>query len=157
MSARSCWRPSSRDGPQRADERARTRIEFTGPISLRWNEVLLDVLENVLDLRVIDVLRQRLGATYSPQAGAGSEELPEPTYDAFIDFVSDPNRVEELSQAVFTLIDELRTQGPSEVDVNKAKEQARLARRRAMEENSFWLAQLEDHLTIPGDDNDTAV
>jgi zinc protease len=112
----------------------------------------LDVLENVLDLRVIDELRQKLGGTYSPQAATSLEKLPEPTYDAIIDFVSDPKRAEELTRAVFNLLGDLRTQGPSEVDVSKAKEQARLARRMAMEENPFWLAQLEDHLTTPGDD-----
>ena len=44
------------------DERARTRIVFTGPISPTLeNEVMLDVLENVLDIRVVDELRQTLG------------------------------------------------------------------------------------------------
>ncbi len=135
------------------DERARTRIVFTGPISPTLeNEVVLDVLENVLDIRVIDELRQTLGGTYSPQAATRWEMLPKPTYDAIIDFVSDPKRVDELTQAVFSLLEDLRTNGPSETDVNKAKEQARLAHQKAMEENSFWLAQLQDHLTTPGDD-----
>jgi zinc protease len=66
--------------------------------------------------------------------------------------VSDPKRVPELTQAAFNLLEELRTKGPSEADVSKAKEQARLAHRKAMEENSFWLTQLQDHLTTPGDD-----
>ena len=135
------------------EERARTRIVFTGPISPTLeNEVLLDVLENVLDLRVIDELRQTLGGTYSPQAATGWESLPAPTYDAIIDFVSDPKRVEELTQAVFDLLEDLRTKGASNADVNKAKEQARLAHQKALEENYFWLMQLEDHLTTPGDD-----
>jgi zinc protease len=135
------------------DERARTRIEFTGPISPTLeNEVMLDVLENVLDLRVIDELRQQLSGTYSPQAATGWERLPVPTYRVIIDFVSDPKRVEELTQAVFNLLEDVRTQGPSEVDMNKAKEQARLAHRKAMEENSFWLTQLQDHLATRGDD-----
>ena len=135
------------------DERARTRLVFTGPISPTLeNDVLLDVLENVLDIRVIDELRQSLGGTYSPQAATRWEMLPKPTYSASIDFVSDPKRAEELTQAVFGLIEDLRTKGPSEGDVNKAKEQARLAHQKALEENSFWLGQLQDHLTTPGDD-----
>ena len=135
------------------DERARTRIVFTGPISPTLeNEVLLDVLENVLDIRVVDELRQTLGGTYSPQAATRWEMLPKPTYRAIIDFVSDPKRVEELTQAVFNLLEDLRTQGPSEAAVNEAKEQARLAHQKAVEDNSFWLTQLQDHLTTPSDD-----
>ena len=135
------------------DERARTRIEFTGAFSpTLQSEVTLDVLENLLDIRVIDELRQKLGATYSPQAATRWEMLPEPTYRAVIDFVSDPKRVEELSQAAFTLLDDLRTNGPTEADLLVAKEQARLARQKALEDNSFWLGQLQDHLTTPGDD-----
>jgi zinc protease len=135
------------------DPRAHTRIVFTGPISPTLeNEVMLNVLENVLDLRVVDELRQQLGATYSPQAATSLERLPKPTYRALIDFVSDPTRVKELTGATFKLLDDLRTNGPSEADVNKAKEQARLARQKALEDNSFWLKQLQDHLTTPGDD-----
>ena len=135
------------------DERAHTRLVFTGPISPTLeNGVLLDVLANVLNIRVVDELRQSLGGTYSPQAATRWEMLPKPTYRAIIDFVSDPKRAEELTQAVFGLIDGLRTKGPSEADVNKAKEQARLAHQTALEENSFWLAQLQNHLTSPGDD-----
>jgi zinc protease len=114
--------------------------------------VLLDVLENVLDIRVVDELRQTLGGTYSPQAATRWEMLPKPTYRAIIDFVSDPKRVEELTQAVFNLLEDLRTQGPSEAAVNEAKEQARLAHQKAVEDNSFWLTQLQDHLTTPSDD-----
>ena len=126
---------------------------FTGPISPTLeNEVLLDVLENVLDMRVVDELRQTLGGTYSPQAATRWEMLPKPTYRASIDFVSDPKRVEELTQAVFGLIDDLRTKGPSEGDVAKAIEQARLAHQKSLEDNTFWVSQLQDHLTTPGDD-----
>ena len=60
--------------------------------------------------------------------------------------------MEELTQAVFILLEDLRTKGPSETDVNKAKEQARLAHQKAVEDNSFWLAQLQDRLTTPSDD-----
>ena len=135
------------------DQRAHTRIEFTGSFSpTLQSEVTLDVLQNVLDIRVIDELRQALGGTYSPQAATRWERLPKPTYRAIVDFVSDPKRVDELSQAVFKLLDDMRTQGPSEADVNKAKEQARLSRQKALEDNSFWLGQLQDHLTTPGDD-----
>ncbi len=135
------------------DERARTRIEFTGPYSPTLkNEVMLDVLNNVLDIRVIDELRQALGATYSPQAATGWERLPKPTYHALIDFVSDPKRVDELTQAVFKLLDDLRTNGPSQGDLEKAREQARLSNRKALEDNSFWLGQLQDQLVTAGSD-----
>ena len=104
------------------DERARTRIVFTGPISPTLeNEVLLDVLENVLDIRVVDELRQTLGGTYSPQAATRWEMLPKPTYRAIVDFVSDPKRVEELTQAVFGVLEDLRTKGPSDADVHQGQ------------------------------------
>ena len=135
------------------DEKARTRLVFTGPISPTLeNDVLLDVLENVMDLRVIAVLRESMSGTYSPQAATRWETLPEPTYRAIIDFVSDPKRAEELTTAAFKVIEELQTNGPTETDVSKAKEQARLGREKAVEENGFWLGQLQDHLTTPGDD-----
>jgi zinc protease len=135
------------------DQRAITHIEFTGPITPTLEtEAIADVLGNVLDMRVVDELRQKLGATYSPEASFDWSMLPEPTYSASFDFVSDPKRAEELSEAVFTLLDRLRDGGPAESDVRKAKEQARLAYQEALEENYFWLWQLESRLTTPGDD-----
>ena len=77
---------------------------------------------------------------------------PKPTYRAIVDFVSDPKRVEELTQAVFGVLEDLRTKGPSDADVHQAKEQARSAYDKVLEENPFWLTQLENHLTTPGDD-----
>jgi zinc protease len=157
------WRNVRQDPPETVVERtvhkgleqpAHTEIVFTGPISPTLeNRVLFDVLDNVLDLRVIDELRQKLGGTYSPQAGMGWSRLPKPTYSAGIGFESDPKRAGELTEAAFDLLEELRTQGPSEVDLAKAKEQARLARQKAMEENFFWLMELEDALTTPGADS----
>lgn len=135
------------------DDRARVTLEFTGPLTPTLEtEAVIDVLGNVLEMRVIDELRQKLGGAYSPQAGIGWDVLPDPTYSASIEFVSDPKRVEELSQAVFAMLTDLRVRGPAEGDVKKAKEQARQGYREMLEENWFWLWELEARLTTPGDD-----
>ena len=136
------------------DERARTRIVFTGPISPTLeNEVLLDVLENVLDIRVIDELRQTLGGTYSPQAATRWEMLPKPTYRAIIDFVSDPKRVEELTRRCSSVLEE----PPNEGTVGDRCEQGQGAGAPRAPEGAWrriasGSRSLQDHLTTPGDD-----
>jgi zinc protease len=135
------------------DRRAVTHIEWTGALTPTLEfEVIADVLSNVLDMRVVDELREKLGATYSPHASFDWGVLPDPTYSATIGFVSEPERADDLSEAAFGMVDRLRREGPSAGDVRKAKEQARLAYEEALGENYFWLWQLESRLTTPGDD-----
>ncbi len=156
------WRDVQPDLPEQTIERevrkglnqkAQTRIEFSGPITPSLQtEAVVDTLNNILEMRVVDALRQKLGATYSPEAGIYWGVLPEPTYSVSFEFVSDPQRADELAEAVFDLLDELREGGPTEDELKKAKEQARLAYEEALEDNSFWLWQLESRLTTPGED-----
>ncbi len=60
-----------------------------------------------------------------------------------ITFGSAPERVAELTAAVFEEIEAFKTAGPSEEDVNKVREIQRRTKETDLRENRFWVRQLQ--------------
>jgi len=66
-----------------------------------------------------------------------------PTRNQFtVTFGTAPERLEELTDAVFLQIDSLQRFGPSQEDIDKVKETQRRQRETNLRENSYWLSQL---------------
>ncbi|MCP4168336.1 MAG: insulinase family protein [Chloroflexi bacterium] len=127
-------------------DRATVRLVFTGafePIPESWHE--LSVLEGVLNIVLRGELREKLAGVYSSQVAMRLHELPEPTYRIDVSFTADPDRVDELINATLAQIEQLRVDGPKQVDVEKAQAQILSNREERLEENGFWLSLLQDY------------
>jgi len=74
--------------------------------------------------------------------GRSYDLFPEPDYSIQISFGSDPERVEELVDAIFAEIRNLQENGPSDDDVHDAKEQERRTKETNLEQNGWWVSQL---------------
>ena len=59
-----------------------------------------------------------------------------------ISFGTAPERLEELSAAVFQQIDSVKTNGPTQEDIDKVKETQRRGHETNLRENAYWLNQL---------------
>jgi zinc protease len=125
------------------EPKAQTRLVFTGPFTQsRDNRFALLALQEVLNLRLRERLREALGGTYGVSVSAGSARIPRPEYTATVAFGSAPDRVEELVRAVFAEIDSLKANGASADDVAKVKELQLRERETSLKQNGFWLNQL---------------
>jgi zinc protease len=125
------------------EPKAQTRLVFTGPFTQsRENRFALLALQEVLDLRLRDRLREALGGTYGVSVSAGSARVPRPEYTATIAFGSAPDRVEELVRAVFAEIDSLKARGATADEITKVKETQLRERETSLKQNGFWLGQL---------------
>jgi zinc protease len=125
------------------EPKAQTRLVFTGPFEQsRPNRFALTALEDVLDLRLRDRLREALGGTYGVQVGAGAARVPRAEYSVTIAFGSDPDRVEELVRAVFAEIDSVKAAGATAGEIAKVKELMLRERETSVKQNGFWLDQL---------------
>lgn len=100
--------------------------------------VLVRALADVLDIEVRDTLREELGGTYSSGAFASMEKLPDQRYLVGINFGSDPERVEELLDALFAEIDDLKANGPDSETLATVQEQTLRSREEMFESNGFW-------------------
>lgn len=126
------------------EPKSQTQIVFTG--KFEWNpqnRYDLSALVRWLNIRLLEVLREDLGKTYSVSAGASTSHYPEERYQVAIAFGSAPERAEELAAVVFAQIDSLKRSGVPGVDLPKVREQLRLQRETDLRTNGFWLNSLQ--------------
>ena len=126
------------------DPDALATIVFDGPIDdTRENRFALNAVEAVLNLRLVEVLRQTLGGSYSPRATAEVSHLPQPTYRVEITFGAAPDRLADLKRTFLVELDRLRTVGPTEEEVAIVRAQDSRARENVARTNEFWVYQIE--------------
>jgi zinc protease len=125
------------------EPKAQTRITFTGPGEFnRANVYALSSLADVMRIRLREALREDMGGTYGVDVSAGLSRDPRQEYSVTVSFGSAPDRLEELTQAAFRLIDSLKTTGPTASDLAKVKEMQRRSRETSLKQNGFWLGQI---------------
>jgi zinc protease len=99
-------------------------------------------LTELFQIKLNETLREQLGGTYSPNVGGGCSRVPRQEYLIQVQFGSSPENVEKLTKSVFALIDTLKQKGPSQVDVDKVKEQLLRSREVDLKQNSYWLGNI---------------
>ncbi len=129
-------------------------IVFTGPFTFDTpHEVALDALGLVLETRLREALRESLGGTYGVQVDAEASSIPDTRYNLTIDFGCDPQRTETLVKRLFTEIEALKTKGPSEVEVNNAREALMRRHDTDLAENSHLVSEIAERYEL-GEDLD---
>jgi zinc protease len=122
------------------EPKAMTVIAFTGACDYTpENRLAMRAMVDAFQLRLDETLREKLGGTYSPGVNGGCGRVPREEYQVRVQYQSAPDNVEMLSQAVFAIIDTLKTRGPSETDVAKVREQITRSREVEVKQNGYWL------------------
>jgi zinc protease len=125
------------------EPKANTILEFTGACQYAPDtRFIIRAMLEVLQIQLNETLREQLGGTYSPNAGGTCTRTPRQQYSIQIQFNSSPENVDKLSKSVFTLIDSLKTHGPSAADVAKVKEELTRGREVDLKQNSYWVGNL---------------
>ncbi len=97
----------------------------------------------VLQMKLRDILREKLGGTYSVSVGYGNQS-PVPGYGTTtVQFASAPENVDSLIAAVMAEVDRLRREGPSPTDVQAVKEAEKNDLQNALKQNGYWLSSLQ--------------
>ncbi|HVX38267.1 MAG TPA: insulinase family protein [Gemmatimonadaceae bacterium] len=121
------------------EPKSMTFVAFTGPIAYtQQNRIDLSALIEIARIKVVEVLREKLSGTYSPNIGLNVTRFPRPEYTIVANFSSSPENAEMLKTALFQVIDSLQQIGPSQADVEKAKEQMLRAHEVELKQNAYW-------------------
>jgi zinc protease len=125
------------------EQKATTRFVFTGACTYNpENRFVLRALTTLMQTRLNETLRERLGGTYSPSVGGGCSREPRQEYSVAVGFGSSPENVEPLSKAVLAVIDSIKSQPVSQADVDKVKEEILRSREVEVKTNSYWLGNI---------------
>ena len=121
------------------------------------NSVVSAALRNLLDIRFNEELREKLGGVYSTGTSITLSREPNPELSSLVQFSADPKKAEDLLKAALGVLDEVKTKGASEENMNKVREQLRRTREEALRTNAFWMSSLQAFAQFPDrDPNDTA-
>jgi zinc protease len=113
---------------------------------IEWNEknlLCLNMIKEILSIKLVEVIREKMSGVYSPQVMLQSEQYPKPNFALIIMFGCSPKTTDKLTKAVFGEIKKITKKGPTAVDLKKAQEAMIRARETDLEKNEFWLKKLE--------------
>jgi zinc protease len=118
-------------------------IVFSGPFNYDdAHRLALRAVTLVLQSRLLDAIRQELGATYSITARPTMEKFPRPEYSVQIDWTCDPARTATLVHRVFEEIAFVKATPLSPGQVTRIRESLLREFERASQDNGYLLNQI---------------
>ncbi len=107
---------------------------------------LLASVGEVLEMRLLDRLREALGGTYSVSVSAQFSRTPRQEWQLVIGYGSAPEQAESMFAAVQQELDSLRRVPPSAAEVERVREQQRRELEVARKQNGYWLSTIRNRL-----------
>lgn len=130
-------------------DQGRVRINWESPYPFTLEaDVAAQTLELVVNARLRDLIREELGASYSPNAAVSVLSEPKSWVDTIIEVESDPDRVGEVSAVVREELERIRSGQLDQQYLDLAVEQ--LTESYRFFNNNQWLDLLLFH-TVYGD------
>lgn len=125
------------------EPKSTVRLVMSGDYSYSAdNNNTLDALAEILQIKLIERLREDEGGVYSPGAFVNYSKFPSPRYSFTITFGCGPENVEKLIAASLDEINKLKTKGAQAVDLEKFMAEEQRSTEVQLKENGFWLGYL---------------
>jgi zinc protease len=104
------------------DEKSKFTISTCKPFE--WNEnnlLAVSVLNSIVKIKLTEEIREKLGGTYGVGFSLSPQKFPQEKIYMNIQLGCEPKRVEELTTAIFAILDNIMANGPTAIDLEKAK------------------------------------
>jgi len=125
------------------EQKSTVRLVFSGIYQFNETENnLLDALSDILNIKLIERLREDESGVYGVGSRAAYTKYPQNRYTFFISFGCAPENVEKLINSALDEIKKIRENGPAQVDINKVQAEERRVTEVNLKENDFWLGYL---------------
>ncbi len=127
------------------EDKSTQYIYFHGDFDFNsQNQIQLDAVGKILTTRLLEVIREDKSSVYSISASPSSSKYPEEEYSMMIRYGTSPEKLDELKQSVFDIINEYAKKGPTKEELEKAQEKMKRERETALRENGYWLSILSN-------------
>ena len=127
------------------DPKSSVQLIYSGDIT--WSPetaTQLDALAEVLEIKLIEKLREEESGVYGVGASAAYAKYPVPRYTFRINFGCAPENVEKLIAKTQELINDLKQKGALPADIAKFKAETRRETEVQLKDNQFWLGYLQN-------------
>lgn len=121
-------------------------VDFNGSCNYSPDDRLFGAaIRHVLELRYVESIREDEGGTYSVRISYNIDKNPVPGFMMNVMFDTDPVKADKLVGIVHREVNKMVETGPSEIDLQKAKEYFIKQRQEDMKENNWWNNLLVDY------------
>ena len=119
------------------------RLVFSGDYQYSaLNNQLLKALADILQVKILESLREKEGEVYSPSVQTANNKFPKNRYAIIINFGCDPKNVKHLVDAISKEMELVKNEGVNAVDIQKFKASFSKNLPLALKDNGFWLNYL---------------
>jgi zinc protease len=126
------------------DPQSVVSLNFNGNAAWSQDEWLrLAALMEVMNLRIVDVLREQQGLIYGGQMSAALERIPYGHYAVAAWLPTGPDKVDRVIEALFAEIARMQDHGPAQADLDKVKKNWHQSYHASLRENNYWVQWLE--------------
>jgi zinc protease len=118
-------------------------IVFSGPFEFNQaNRIAIRAMSEILQRRLLEVIREDLSGTYSISAIPSYQRIPTAEYSITIEFGSAPDRTDALVKRVFQEIEAFKSNGPTDQQVADEKEILLRDFERSSKLNNYLVSQI---------------
>ena len=127
------------------EPKGQTRLIFTSPCRYSYpNRVILGALEDLLEIRLREALREDKGGTYGVNVSAHCSAQPTQRASFSVSFGSAPERTDELVAATFAVIDSVKAGAISDSNMTKVRQIRVRSHETELRQNGSWLGAMMD-------------
>ena len=125
------------------EPKSMVRLVYSGDYNYSDNNnIQMSALEEILNIKLIERLREREGGVYSPRVSIAIRKIPSARYSINISFGCAPENVERLINASLEEIEKIKGAGAEQSDIKKFVAETKRANELQLKENTFWLNYL---------------
>lgn len=126
------------------EDKATVSLIYHGDYNYSDKENLqLDALKAILDIKITERLREKESGVYSPGVDVSYSAEPTGTYEAGIYFSCATANVDKLIAAAVDEVNKLKLNGATAEDIQKFKAEEKRQLELQLRENGFWLGYLQ--------------
>ncbi|RYZ96028.1 MAG: insulinase family protein, partial [Sphingobacteriaceae bacterium] len=125
------------------DAKSSVQLVFSGDYDYNeLNNIQMDALEEVLNIKLIERLREQESGVYAPGVRARYSKIPSGRYSFTVAFGCAPENVDKLVAATLDEIGKLKLKGAALTDIQKFKAEETRSRQVQLRENYFWMGYI---------------
>ncbi len=124
-------------------DKSTVQVVFSGEYEYNLdNNLQLDALNEILNIKLIERLREKESGVYAPSVKASYAKFPNSRYSIIVYFGCAPANVDKLIAATMEEINKIKQNGPEPVDIQKFVAEETRSTEVQLKENAFWEGRL---------------
>ena len=125
------------------EEKVTVRLAYYGDFDYSEQEELnLTALESILNIKLIERLREEESGVYGVGASGSASKYPTGRYSFNIGYGTGVDKYESLMKSALDEINKIKKDGPTKVDLEKFMIEQKRQRELELKENGFWLGTI---------------